>query len=225
MKNFIRTYYSTKYCYLVLIPVALLMFPNRGIIHDTKLYVFDILNIANDGIFSNDLVAIFGTQHNYTIYSLLAAPLYEILSPWAATTIVLVLGQLVWFSGIIALVAKIADDEKTAFFGLLTAFLLPATYFGFSILSYGEAFATPRLFVEGLTFWSLWCFFNRAYLISALLVLLAFSLHPIMGSVAAALIIAILLQEGWRWWWIFGVTSVAGAMLLVTLSVVLPSRG
>ena len=194
MTNFIRSYYSTKYYYLVLIPIALLMFPNRGIIHDTQLYVFDILNIVRDGVFANDLVAIAGTQHNYTIYSYLAAPLYEILSPWTATTVVLVLGQLVWFSGIIALVAKFADDEKTAFFGLLTAFLLPATYFGFSILSYGEAFATPRLFVEGLTFWSLWCFFNRAYLISALLVLLAFSLHPIMGSVAAALIIAILLQ-------------------------------
>jgi hypothetical protein len=220
MKNFAYSYFRAKYYYLVLIPIALLLFPNRGITHDARLYVFDILNIVHDGIFANDLVASAGTQHNYTLYSYIAAPLYEVLSPWTATSIVFIVGQLLWFSGIIALIAKFADDEKTAFFGLLSAFLLPTTYFGFSVLSYGETFATPRLIVEGLTFWSLWCFFNRAYLISALLVLVAFSLHPIMGLIAAALIIATLLQEERRWWWIFGAASVAGAVIVVASGVI-----
>ena len=156
-----------------------------------------------------------GAQYKYNLFSYIAAPLYKILSPWAATTLVFIAGQLVWFSGIIALVTKFAEDEKTAFFGLLSAFLLPTTYFGFSVLSYGEPFATPRLFVEGLTFWSLWCFFSRKYVISALLVVAAFSLHPIMGLVAASLLIAILLQEGRRWWWIFGIASVAGGAIIL----------
>ena len=215
MKKFAYSYFRTRYHYLVLIPIALLMFPNRGITHDARLYVFDILNIVRDGVFANDLLAIAGTQHNYTLYSYIAAPLYEVLSPWTATAVVFIVGQLLWFSGIIALVVKFAEDDKTAFYGLLTAFLLPTTYFGFSVLSYGETFATPRLLVEGLTFWALWCVFNRAYLISALLVLVALSLHPIMGLIAAALIIAILLQEGRRWWWIFGATSLAGAAIVV----------
>ena len=193
------------------------MFPHKGIIHDSRLYVFDILNISQEGIFASDLLTIVGTQDKYTLFPYIAAPLYKILSPWAATTLVFIVGQLVWFSGIIALVAKIAEDEKTAFFGLLSAFLLPTAYFGFSVLSYGETFATPRLFVEGLTFWSLWCFFNRAYLASALLVLAAFLLHPIMGLIAASLIIGVLLQEARRWWWIFGAASVAGiAIILVS---------
>ncbi|MCZ6590274.1 MAG: hypothetical protein O7B98_03935, partial [Alphaproteobacteria bacterium] len=128
---------------------------------------------------------------------------------------VFIVGQLVWFSGIIVLVAKFAKNEKIAFFGLLSAFLLPTAYFGFMVLSYGEPFATPRLFVEGLTFWSLWCFFTRKYFSSVLLVLAAFSLHPIMGLITAALLIAILLQEARRWWWIFGVASVVGVAMIV----------
>ena len=191
------------------------MFPHKGIIHDTRLYVFDILNIAHEGIFANDVLTIVGTQDKYTLYSYLAAPLYKILSPWAATSLVFIVGQLIWVSGIIALVAKFAGNQKIAFYGLLSAFLLPTTYFGFSVLSYGEPFATPRLFVEGLTFWSLWCFFSRRYVISALLVLAAFSLHPIMGLIIAALLIAVLLQEGRRWWWIFGSLLVAGVAILL----------
>lgn len=215
MKNFAKNYGGTRYYYLVLLPVALLMFPHRGIIHDTRLYVFDILNIAHDGIFENDILTIAGIQDKYTLFSFLAAPLYKILSPWAATALVFIVGQLVWFSGLTALIAKITENGKTTFFGLLSAFLLPTAYFGFMVLSYGETFATPRLFAEGLTFWSLWCFFNRSYLISALLVLAALSLHPIMGLVAASLIAGVLLQEGRRWWLIFGAAAGAGAAIIL----------
>ena len=215
MKNFLKSYYSSKYYYFLLLPIALLMFPHKGIVHDTRLYVFDILNIAQDGIFANDVLAIVGTQDKYTLFAYLVAPLYKILSPWAATSVVFIVGQIVWFSGIFSLVGKIAGTQKVAFYALLSAFLLPTQYFGFSVLSYGEGFATPRLFVEGLTFWSLWCFFNRRYLISALLVLAAISLHPIMGLIIAALLVATLLQEGRRWWWIFGSLSVAGAVVIL----------
>ncbi len=216
-----RGYLGSKYYYLLLLPLALLMFPNRGIIHDTRLYVFDILNIVDANIFANDLLATAGTQNQYTLYAYIVAPLYKILSPWAATTLIFIAGQLIWFSGLAALVVKIAGDEKTTFYGLLSAFLLPTAYFGFSVLSYGENFATPRLFVEGLTFWSLWSFFSRAYLMSALLVLAALSLHPIMGLIAAALIVAVLLLEARRWWWIFGAGSLAG-MALVLVSGIVP---
>ncbi|MDH3738464.1 MAG: hypothetical protein OER92_04665, partial [Alphaproteobacteria bacterium] len=173
------------------------------------------MNIAQDGIFANDVLAIVGTQDKYTLFAYLVAPLYKILSLWAATSLVFIVGQIVWFSGIFSLVGKIAGTQKVAFYALLSAFLLPTQYFGFSVLSYGEGFATPRLFVEGLTFWSLWCFFNRRYLISALLVLAAISLHPIMGLIIAALLVATLLQEGRRWWWIFGSLSVAGAVVIL----------
>jgi hypothetical protein len=224
MKNLIRNYFGDKYAYLILLPLALLMFPHKGIIHDTRLYVFDILNIAHEGIFANDILTIVGTQDKYTLFSIIAAPLYKILSLWAATSAVFIVGQLVWFSGLIALVAKFAEDEKTAFFGLLSAFLLPTAYFGFSVLSYGEGFATPRLFVEGLTFWSIWCFCNRSYLISALLVLVALSLHPIMGLIIAALLVGILLQEGRRWWLIFGAASIAGIAVILVSGVVPTER-
>ena len=221
MKHVIRQLFGAKHYYLVLVPVALLMFPNRGIDHDTRLYVFDILNIVHDGILANDFMAIFGTQNQYTVYAHLVAPLYAVFSPWLATAIVFVIGQLIWFSGLIALVARITGDEKFAFFGLLTAFLLPTAYFGYSVLSYGEPFATPRLFVEGLTFWALWSFVHRAYWISGVLVALATSLHPIMGLIAAALIIAMLLQEHKRWWWIFGAGSLA-AVVVIFLSGAVP---
>ena len=220
MINFVKNLAGAKHYYLVLLPVALLMFPHKGIIHDTRFYVFNILNIAYDGIFANDVIAILGTQDKYTLFSLIAAPLYKILSPWAATALVFIVGQLVWFSGLIALIAKFTEDGKTAFYGLLSAFLLPTAYFGFTVLSYGEPFATPRLFAEGLTFWSLWCFFNRSYLISALLVLAALSLHPIMGLITAALIAGILLQEGRRWWLIFGAASIAGIAIILVSGVI-----
>lgn len=221
MKNLIKDYYGNKYGYLLLLPVLLLMMPHKGIIHDARLYVFDILNIARPGILANDFLAVSGTQNQYTLYPYLAAPLFDVLSPWAATSVVFILGQAIWFSGLIALVAKFAEDEKVAFFGLLSALLLPAAYFGFSVLSYGEPFATPRLFVEGLTFWALWCFFRRAYAISGLMVLAALALHPIMGLIAAALIVALLLQESRRWWWIFAAAGVAG-IALVTISGLVP---
>lgn len=220
MKNFIKNFADNRYYFLVLLPVALLMFPHKGITHDTRLYVFDILNIARDGIFANDVLTIVGTQDKYTLFSLAAAPLYKILSLWAATAVVFIVGQLVWFSGLIALITKITEDGKTAFFGLLSAFLLPTAYFGFTVLSYGETFATPRLFVEGLTFWSLWCFFNRSYVISALLVLAALSLHPIMGLITTSLIAGILLQEGRRWWLIFGAASIAGIAIILVSGVI-----
>jgi hypothetical protein len=69
MKNFITKTDSANYYYLLLIPLALLMFPHQGIVHDTRLYVFDILNIARDGIFANDILTAVGTQDNYTLYS------------------------------------------------------------------------------------------------------------------------------------------------------------
>lgn len=213
MKKLQEHFDGARSYHLALLPLILLMFPFRGIVHDTRLYVFDILNRTQNGVFVNDLLAVGGTQDKYTLFSYIAAPLYQVFSPWVATALLYAVGQIIWFSGIIALVSKITADGKTAFFGLLSVVLLPALYFGFSVLSYGEPFATPRLFVEGLTFWSLWCFFNRAYVVSGLLVVVAMTLHPIMGLIAAALIIGILLQESRRWWLVFGLGSIAGLAL------------
>lgn len=220
MKHFAHRLTGIKSYYLLLVPLALLMFPHKGIVHDTRLYVFDILNIARDGVFAGDFLAVAGVQNQFTLFSHLAAPLYAVASPWVATSLVFAVGQIVWFSGLVALVAKFTEDRDTAFYGLLSAFLLPTAYFGFSVLSYGEPFATPRLFAEGLTFWALWSFFSRRYLLSSLAVLLGFALHPIMGLIAAALLVAMLLQESWRWWWIFGGVAVVGAAAIIGSGVV-----
>lgn len=211
MKKFVPTFLATHYRFLVLVPLVMLIMPNRGLTHDTRIYVFSILRRLHETQFANDVLAQAGVQSDYTIYPRLVEPLYQVLSPWAASTVLLVLGQLIWFAGVLALVGKFTRDSTATFYGLLAAILLPATYFGFTVLAYAEPFATPRIFVEGLTFWALWCYFNRAYVTTGVLVALALALHPIMGLVTAGLIAVVLLQEDRLWWWVFGAAVVAGA--------------
>jgi len=201
---------------LLVVGVWLLCHPFQGIVHDSRLYVAQALYRLHPDIFGRDIFFAFGSQDDFTLFSVLFAPLVDRLGPAAATLAVVAIGQALWLSGAAALASRLAPERAAAVAGLVLLAALPGAYGGWGVFGFAEGIATPRPLAEGLSLWALWALCGNRRVLAAILVVVGALLHPLIIA-AAACVGFLYLVLGDRRWALIGVAGVAAIGLAAVL--------
>lgn len=172
--------------------------PYDGVVHDARLYTVQALaGPAND--LASDFYFAFGSQDNFTLFSLLYRPLVAALGVDAAHRVAALAGQGVWLIALAVMAATIFP-RRFALAACLGVVLLSPAYGGLGIFQYGERFATPRIFCEALVMLALAAAHTRRSWTAWALAVAGLAIHPLMAAPGLGLLFALAaFRRPWLW--------------------------
>lgn len=179
-----------------------------GIVHDARLYAFQALARLYPADLAGDIFLRFGSQERYSLFSLLYAPLTDMLGVPGAALAVALVSLLALFATTWALLVP-WRGAAAATAGTLAVATWPVGYGAEWVFWVAEPFATPRPLAAGIALFSL-AMVVRGRSVSALAVLgVALLIHPLMALPALAVGILVLFRPARA--------AVFASMLCVTL--------
>ena len=189
--------------------------PYRGIIHDARLYTIQGLNAIEPGRYSEDLYFKFGSQDSLTLFSHVYGPLLSVLGPGAGHFCATVLGAAFWMAALLFFMRTLFCDRREAFAAVLACIALDAGYGFLNVFHYGEGFTTPRIFAEALVMAALALCLRGRRLASALCLVGASAIYPIMAATGIAVAGAWMAFEDARARLAIGFAALIGILLAV----------
>jgi hypothetical protein len=158
-----------------------LAFPYQGIVLDSRLYSFQVLNRVEGGAFSDDLFFRFGSQDQYSLFSPAVAPLAGWLGlPLSFFLLYLVCNSLM-ILGMQRLTTALLTRPGLSALALLFLVTNPLVFGGWHVFQVNEPYLTSRNTATALALLGLSEMLRGRYVIALLLLLGGCSLHPIMG--------------------------------------------
>ncbi len=167
-------------CLMLVAAVWLTTRPYTGIVHDAQLYLVQAMNRLDPARFGSDIYFRYGSQDRFSLFSALYAPLVEAIGPPRAQLVTAVLGQASWLAALGFLVRCILQPGRLRMLAIFCVCLLVPVY-NFGTLRYGEAFATPRIFVEALTLVAVGFVCSGRRVAAFCVMAGAITLHPLMA--------------------------------------------
>ncbi|MBI1283643.1 MAG: hypothetical protein GC183_04815 [Thiobacillus sp.] len=164
--------------------------PYMGLCHDSRLYALEAFARLSPGIFDRDLFLAYGSQGGFTLFPSLFGGMIKWLGLESAAFSLALAGKLFWFAALVYLARQLMP-APIWFFACLPALAFPAFYDSHEVFSYGESFATPRIFAEAFTMLALAAWARGRHIMAAGLVFAAGAMHPLMalpGGVLLALL-------------------------------------
>lgn len=147
--------------YLPIVMVAaawwLLTRPYHGIFHDGLLYATQALRRLHPGQYAQDVFFLYGSQDDFTLFSVLQAGLTGQLGMDRAYLLLTVAGAVLWTYALLRLLRRWLSAFPLAA-ALILVLSADPHYGGFDVFSFGERFASPRVLSEalvllGLSYW------------------------------------------------------------------------
>jgi hypothetical protein len=162
-------------------------FPYGNLVHDARLYAFQVQNQMSGGAFAGDLFLRFGSQDEFTPFSRLVAPIAAVFGiDWTFFSLFLVFDALLILA-LQRLVIALVEDRVTAAVALLATVVAALPYGGLRIFHVFEFFFTPRLISCGLVLFALERTLRRQYVAGLAFAAAATVIHPLMGFAAVAI--------------------------------------
>ncbi len=175
----------------ILLALRSVLWPYRGFVHDARLYAFQAFNQSLGGAFAQDLFFAFGSQDEYSVFSLLISPMVSLFGIKAAFWMVYMLSSAILVYAEVVLVRRLIPDRNLANLGLIALAVVDVPYGGWGIFLVHESFLTARLPAQGLALLGLHASIERRWLKAALFTLAGLAVHPLMAvSSFAVLLIA-----------------------------------
>jgi hypothetical protein len=165
-----------------------LLHPYLGIVHDSTLYTLFALTRLHPDNLAGDVFLRFGSQDHYTLFTPIYAAAISLLGlEHAASLLTLVSQAALLTCGWLLARRFMSPLAATLGVGLLAA--APGEYGYSDIFHIMEGFITPRLPAEALVVGALVAALSQRHLIAAGCVVVAMSLHPIIGCAGTAILI------------------------------------
>ncbi|MBI1283644.1 MAG: hypothetical protein GC183_04820 [Thiobacillus sp.] len=161
--------------------------PYMGLWHDSRLYALEALARLTPGNFDRDIFLAYGSQGKFTLFPGIFAALIERFGLEDAAFALTLAGKVLWIGSLAFLTRQLLPWPQ-ALFGLLLVLAYPPFYDSYKVFSYGESFATPRLYAEALAFLALGAWLRGRHAVAWLVLLLAGLFHPLMAIPGAALL-------------------------------------
>lgn len=198
--------------------IAIWLFTHRyhGLRHDSLFYAAQALARLDPPAFRHDLFFIFGSQDDFSLFSIPYAVLVERLGLGYAALLLLALAQAAWMLATAAL-ARAWLHGAAFWLGLAVVFALPRDYGSSGDLHYAEPFLTARSWAEPLVIATLAAQVSGHRLTAWICALLAGLCHPIMALPGFVFLACHELQPNIRQLLATGVAATVGALLLPTM--------
>jgi hypothetical protein len=199
---------------LLLIALWLATRPYIGVVQDARFYAIQALSALTPGRFGNDLYFRYGSQDQFTAFTLVYEPVLAALGLARAAMVLTIAGQVLWLAGLIYLAHGLFRNGRVAYVAVVMAVALSGGVF----FHYGEQYLTPRLFAEALTLWALGAMLRGRPLIALAVLCLSTTVHPLMTLPGLAFLF---LHEaaGRRAPWMMGAAGIIAAVALAWLGV------
>lgn len=186
--------------------------PYSGITHDAELYAAQALYNLHPSNFDKDLFFSYGSQDNFTIFSIPYKFLITKFGLGDSAFILFWACQLLWICGAIRLFTGLLP-ERSAFFCLILLATTDRHYGHGNIFAYAEPFLTARIAAEAMALWAI-SFLTRNqkghWLLATTLSILT---HPLIGIWSCLLGIMKLIRVNW-----LIVSTVCGTLFAIFIS-------
>ena len=204
---------------LALFTLWLLGHPYWGLYHDARLYAVQALYHLHPHIFENDLFFHYGSQDQYSIFSLFYAQAITLFGLNFAVFFLTLAGQLLWFTSAAFLLSSLSSGF-VHWLSLLLITVLPGFYGSEHIFSYGEPYLTPRIYAEAIALSGIGFAVKGRWWLAGMLVFFALALHPLMTL--PALLILIIYHGPVQNKWLNKKTVVLVAVIFIALLTIEP---
>ena len=192
--------------------VALLWLATRpyfGLLFDARFYMVEALNVLDRANFADDLYFKFGSQGNFSVFTLFYLPLLRSVGVSATGMILTIVGQSLWLFGLFRL-TRVLVDHKIMWLSMAVVIGTQHIYAGG--FSYGEGYLTARLYAEALVMLGLAFLGSKPHLTFILLALAA-PIHPLMAIPGIAVALVYLSLGRPVWWLLIGAGAGSAAAL------------
>ena len=185
-------------CWLIIISVLWLATrPYYGIVHDALFYMLQAIHELNPNRFAEDLYFKFGSQDEFTMFSIIYAPLLQLIGVANTAIVFAIVGQIFWICALLYFVRGLIRQRSLALMSVAAVIALPNTYV---LLDYGEGFVTPRIFAEALTMAALGLLVRRRTGWAMAAFVASIAIHPLMTLSGLAFSSIYLMSKRPRWW-------------------------
>jgi hypothetical protein len=167
--------------FTVLCAVNALSLPYLGLIHDARLYALQVMNRASGGVFSDDLFLRFGSQDQYTPFSLLAAPAARVFGVEWLFFLLFLVGNALLILATQRFIRTLIDDPLVSTAALLFLMMSAVPYGGLGVFHVHESFFTPRVLSCALALFGLEQTLKKHHGRGLALALIGTVVHPLMG--------------------------------------------
>jgi hypothetical protein len=155
--------------------------PYGNFVHDANLYGLQVLNHVDPGYFAGDLYFQYGSQDQYSVFSLISAPIVKRLGLPTAFFGLYVLSNSLFLFAVQRFVRALIDDPIISTLSLLFLAITEIPFGGQHVFHINEWFLTPRIAANAFVVWGLERLLAGRTGQAWLLVLLALPLHPLMA--------------------------------------------
>lgn len=167
--------------FTVLFTVNALSLPYSDFVHDARLYALQVMNRASGGMFSDDLFLRFGSQDQYTPFSLLAAPVARVVGVEWLFFLLFLIGNALLILATQRFIRALIDDPLVSTAALLFLMMSPVSYGGLAVFHVYESFFTPRVLSCALALFALEQTLIKHHGRGLALALIGTVVHPLMG--------------------------------------------
>jgi hypothetical protein len=193
LRSATRQWVDTAALTLMLVAIWSLTQDYLGFSGDAKLYAVQALSRLQPAL-NHDIFLQNSSQDQFTLFS----PLFAWFIEWfglPSAEMALTITFKVWFLAAAWCLARRFFDSHSAFLAVAALIVLPAGYGAVHVFQYSENWLTARSLAEPLVITSLALYAGGLRLLSALCVLAAFCVHPLM-ALPGALVLACLRVSG-----------------------------
>lgn len=149
---------------LVAAAMWLLTRPYHGIWHDGMFYAVQALRRLHPGQYAQDVFFLYGSQDDFTLFGAIQGGLSGFLGLDSTVLLLTLAGAVLWLYALLKLLQRWSPALPLAASIVLVLSLDPH-YGGFDVLSYGERFASPRVYAEALALLALpWWLDGRRFM-------------------------------------------------------------
>ncbi len=201
----VKRAYAAFYIPLLIAALWLATRPYVGVIQDSRFYTVQAVSALLPGRFAEDLYFRYGSQDQFTLFTVAYEPVMAALGIAKAALVLTVVGQCLWVSGLIYLSYGLFRDRLTALIAISLAIVLPAGM----LLNYGEQFLTPRIFSEAITLWALGSMLRGRSLRALSFLSISAAIHPLMTLPGFAILFVYQAARRRAWWALGALTVIA----------------
>jgi hypothetical protein len=208
--------------FCVLVAANAVALPYANFHHDANLYGVQVLNRVDLGRFSGDLFFQFGSQDNYSLFSLVAAPVVARLGLPAGFFVLYILTNSLFLFALQRFVRAIVKAPIVSTVTLLFLAINLIPFGGLGIFHVNESFLTPRIAANALVLLGLERLIAGRVLPAWGLVLMGLPLHPLMAFPGVLILASwlALTRLGLRWFLgLLTLSALAAAVVVLERSV------
>ncbi len=169
-----------------------------GIAGDSRVYIGRALADLAPATLGRDLMFAHDGQAGFSIFTVILRWLVRLVGAPAASAGVAFAAMALWFAAMTALVLRLAAP-RLAWVILIFVAVLPGTYGGLSIISFGEALAIPRPFAEAAVLAAMAAMLDGRRRRALSFLIVAGLLHPIMALCGFGVVFVVMGRSDWRW--------------------------